>query len=147
MATTSPQAKILQSQLAALDLSDSAQHPEIIQKVKSLITMLEFPGDKVMETYLSFLTFGCVVTANDLKLFKRLSQGPMTVAELAKEGRADQLLISRIMRALSAAGIVAEIGTESYAPTAVSNIFAGASYEGAIELGTLETNHILEDSF
>jgi hypothetical protein len=42
MATTLPQAKILQSQLAALDLFDSVQHPEITQKAKSLITLFDF---------------------------------------------------------------------------------------------------------
>ena len=62
----------------------------------------------------------------DLQLFKILasSTSPLTSVDLAKQCGAEELLVVRVMRVLTAAGIVGEVGPQIYKATAVTQALA-----------------------
>jgi DNA-binding IclR family transcriptional regulator len=63
----------------------------------------------------------CVRVADDLRLFDLLCEtSPRTVNELANTTNAEPGLIRRILRTLAGMGFVAQLDSESYGPTRIS---------------------------
>jgi hypothetical protein len=97
-----------------------------------------------------------LVTLENLGVFQKLSQGPLTAAGLAQQTGADhnligefkccfdqsmyslsdlgltKLLTVRLMRVAVAWGYINETGPQSYAPTAASNVLAHPSFAAGL---------------
>ncbi|EAW16452.1 putative O-methyltransferase [Aspergillus fischeri NRRL 181] len=122
------EAKAILSQLNALDLQKSGSHQDFILKCQSLIDIFQKPGDKALEILTSFTVFPCLHVASDLGIFEKLSKGPLTARQLAEQTGADLVLVARLMRVIVGAKVVAEIDSETYAPTPISNLYATSAY-------------------
>ncbi|KAA8571902.1 hypothetical protein EYC84_001853 [Monilinia fructicola] len=109
-------------------VSDSSfgSNPKIKQEAvrlsKALTATLEEPENVAME--LAFSTFVPMSAriAVDLNLFEHIANhdGPITVAQLSSLSGAETLLISRILRLLSEAKFVKEVGEETWEATPIT---------------------------
>ncbi|KAL5335475.1 S-adenosyl-L-methionine-dependent methyltransferase [Aspergillus crustosus] len=121
-------------ELASIDVSDPKSHREIVRKCQSVISSLQDPGTAALETLASPVMFPTLAVLNDLEIFKKLSEGPLTAAELAEKCEADKWLIVRLMRVAIAWNFVTETGPESYASTPTSNLLATPGFAASIRL-------------
>ncbi|KAL3470347.1 O-methyltransferase-domain-containing protein [Aspergillus californicus] len=82
----------------------------------------------------SVVQLPCLATLSDLGVFEKLSDGPLTAAQLAQQCSADHWLVVRLMRAATTWGVIVETGTETYAATATSDILATPAYAAGLHV-------------
>ncbi|KAL2829545.1 S-adenosyl-L-methionine-dependent methyltransferase [Aspergillus cavernicola] len=130
------------AQLATIDVSDPTSHSDIIRKCNSVASALQHPGALALQAIASAADFPALVVLNDLGVFQKLAEGPLTAIQLAEKCGADRWLIVRLLRVATAAGMIQETGPESYAATPTSNILAIPSFAAGISLSHLSAKII-----
>jgi len=99
--------------------TDATAQAQALGLTKKLTTVLQKPEDAALE--LSFWpSFAfCARIAIDLDLFNKIasSETPKSSADLAKSSGGEELLIIRILRALSGLGFVNEVGEQQWTAT------------------------------
>ncbi|RDL35761.1 S-adenosyl-L-methionine-dependent methyltransferase [Venustampulla echinocandica] len=94
---------------------------EALRLSQALTAALQAPEDIAVNMSFAAFTPMSVRIAVGLKLFQHIvSRGPITTVELASVSGGDDLLITRILRTLSAAGFVKEVDDQAWAATAVT---------------------------
>ncbi|KAL2826642.1 O-methyltransferase-domain-containing protein [Aspergillus cavernicola] len=132
------------AQLGSMDVSDPSSQVDIIRQCQLVINSLKDPRVQALETLSSVVTLPCLASLSNLGIFKKLSDEPVTAAQLAEQCGVDRWLVVRLMRVATAWDLVTEIGLETYTATEVSNVFA--SPPGAAGLRVNQMIHKLLDS-
>ncbi|PGH29242.1 hypothetical protein GX50_08005 [[Emmonsia] crescens] len=98
---------------------------EALQIVKTLKVQLEQPENVAVDLAFSPMIAVSARIAVDLKLFEHIVQeGPVTSTRLAELSGAEELLIIRILRPLSAVNLVEEVGSRTWKATRITKAMA-----------------------
>ncbi|KKZ65436.1 hypothetical protein EMCG_08735 [[Emmonsia] crescens] len=98
---------------------------EALQIVKTLKVQLEEPENVAVDLAFSPMIAVSARIAVDLKLFEHIVQeGPVTSTRLAELSGAEELLIIRILRPLSAVHLVEEVGSRTWKATRITKAMA-----------------------
>lgn len=117
------EAKALVASLESYDGSP-AQHLSLLTQTDRVRSALEEPYDTGIRWLENMSAAGALYTLIRLGTIERIpAEGSVTAAELAKEANVDVDLIMRAMRIVVANGIAVEVGTDTYASNALSQIF------------------------
>ncbi|KAI1156346.1 S-adenosyl-L-methionine-dependent methyltransferase [Nemania diffusa] len=91
---------------------------EALQAANLVISALEKPEDGLIKFAFSPATWMAVRVCAQLNVFDIITKNEaISATEIAKNGNADESLIRRLLRVLTAAGFVAEKGVGLYGPT------------------------------
>ncbi|KAI0405970.1 S-adenosyl-L-methionine-dependent methyltransferase [Xylaria palmicola] len=91
---------------------------EALQAANSVVHALEKPEDGLIKFAFSPATWMAVRVCSQLNVFDMVvKNGTISAAEIAKNVNADELLIRRLLRVLTASGYVAEEADGVYGPT------------------------------
>ncbi|KAL5046287.1 hypothetical protein BDW71DRAFT_182527 [Aspergillus fruticulosus] len=126
------QAKIALARLGSLDASDASSHGEIVRQCQSVVDALQSPLLVAGNLISSITMYPSLVALENLGVFQKLSQGPLTAAQIAQQTGADHDLVVRLMRVAVSWGYISETGPQSYAPTAASNVLAHPSFAAGL---------------
>ncbi|MCJ1396940.1 hypothetical protein MMC11_000132 [Xylographa trunciseda] len=109
---------------------------ELLQAAKRLVADLESPGDICERVVYQYVEIASIKVAIDLGIFKILTaaHGPKSVEELAKETKADPVLMGRIMRSLASLLAVDTVGPELYASNKVSETFTVPKFAAGVKM-------------
>ncbi|EER39493.1 sterigmatocystin 8-O-methyltransferase [Histoplasma capsulatum H143] len=108
-----------------VDEQDLEARREALQIVKTLRIQLEQPENVAVDMAFSPMIAVSARVAVDLKLFQHIVQeGPITSARLAELSGAEELLIIRILRPLSAVHLVEEVDSRTWTATPVTKAMA-----------------------
>ncbi|KAL4975121.1 S-adenosyl-L-methionine-dependent methyltransferase [Aspergillus desertorum] len=126
------QAKIALAQLASLDACDAGSHGEIVRQCQSVVDALQNPLLVAGNLISSITMYPSLVALENLGVFQKLCQGPLSAAQIAQQTGADHDLVVRLMRVAVSWGYIRETGPQSYASTAVSNVLAHPSFAAGL---------------
>ncbi|KAL4997368.1 hypothetical protein BDV10DRAFT_186357 [Aspergillus recurvatus] len=87
------QAKIALAQLASLDASEASSHGEIVRQCQSVVDALQSPLVVAGNLISSITMYPSLVALENLGVFQKLSQGPLTAAQIAQQTGADHDLV------------------------------------------------------
>lgn len=93
---------------------DKSARQALASTLRSAIMEVETPQENFWRLTMAPHQFAVVRSAIELDLFKFLLDGPKTSMELSEASGADELLVIRFMRVLSATGMVKEVGVQKY---------------------------------
>ncbi|CAG9998313.1 unnamed protein product [Clonostachys byssicola] len=105
---------------------DQGARGEALRLTRQLAAHLEDPASVAVNlAFAPFITISARIAVN-LGIFELLarSDGPMTSKELASKSTGEELLIIRILRPLSAVGVVNEVGERRWEATPVTHAMA-----------------------
>ncbi|RDW93510.1 uncharacterized protein DSM5745_00832 [Aspergillus mulundensis] len=125
-------AKTALAQLSSLDASDASSHHEIVRQCQSIVDALQSPLLVAGNLISSITMYPSLVALENLGVFQKLAQGPLTAAQIAQQTGADHDLVVRLMRVAVAWGYIAETGPESYIGTPASNVLAHPSFAAGL---------------
>ncbi|KAF2249947.1 hypothetical protein BU26DRAFT_518443 [Trematosphaeria pertusa] len=112
---------------------DDASRRNLLREVNKLSLALETPAEAVLRiAWVQNATQATVRVATDLNIFHHLSGGPKGSADLAALTGAEQTLIIRIMNQLTAVGVVAQISSDIFATTSLSQALTKSSFSAAV---------------
>ncbi|KAI2626777.1 S-adenosyl-L-methionine-dependent methyltransferase [Hypoxylon sp. NC1633] len=99
--------------------SPQASRVQALEAAKKIHNCLETPENEMLKmSYANPVIWACIRIAVELDVFNMLlEERPVSAEELAKQSGAEEALILRIMRVLTASGYVAEKGVALYGPT------------------------------
>jgi hypothetical protein len=106
--------------------TDPTVRAEALQKARQLTGSLQRPEDVAAELIFSpFLPIAARISV-DLHLFELIVEhgGPITSDELADKSGGEELLITRLLRALAGAGLVGDVGERTWLATPVTHAMA-----------------------
>ncbi|KAI2768746.1 S-adenosyl-L-methionine-dependent methyltransferase [Daldinia loculata] len=115
------------------DLSESSR-VDALEAARKLQNTLEKPGDGMLKVASTPIVWMCIRTCLELNVFRMLErQDVVSAEEIAKENGADEILIRRLLRVLTAAGYVAEKGNGLYGSTRWSSHLSQRTSEGMVK--------------
>ncbi|KAJ5436669.1 hypothetical protein N7445_007554 [Penicillium cf. griseofulvum] len=130
----------LTSQIEAIAASatdfqvNEADRKRLLQACDQLQIKLESPFEFTLRTIFAGYAAIALRLGIDMNLFNAVAQhtksssgGTVTISQLAETCKADSLLVSRIMRFISALGIFNEIEQDVYAPTPLAAAYISSS--------------------
>ncbi|KAI1483795.1 S-adenosyl-L-methionine-dependent methyltransferase [Daldinia eschscholtzii] len=114
------------------DLSESVR-VKSLEAARKLHDTLEKPGDGILKVAFTPVLWMCIRTCLELNVFRMLENKDIVSAEeIAKANGADEVLIRRLLRILTALGYVAEKGNGLYGATKWSSHLGQRTTEGTV---------------
>ncbi|KAF2108278.1 O-methyltransferase [Lophiotrema nucula] len=106
---------------------------ELLDRIKKLAAVLERPEDVLTKLAFSPSQFMTARVATELKLFDVIvRQGKVNSEELAETTGANKVLIERLLRVLTASGMVDEAGVSTYTPNKITKTLTSRTGEAMI---------------
>ncbi|KIN01712.1 hypothetical protein OIDMADRAFT_40966 [Oidiodendron maius Zn] len=112
---------------------DPAAHGQLLQAINRLTLAVETPTETNMRILYQPVQNACIRMAIGMGLPHAVVARDgvsVTAAELGEELKADPVLIARVMRVLTAAGLCKEDGPNQYSATPVTRSLAGPAFTG-----------------
>ncbi|EPE27504.1 S-adenosyl-L-methionine-dependent methyltransferase [Glarea lozoyensis ATCC 20868] len=108
------------------DDTDKTARKNALRLSKALVSQLEEPANIAVELAFSSLLPMSARVAVDMKLFEYISRAekPVSVTELSDLSNAEAVLITRILRPLSATNFVREVSANSWEATPITHAMA-----------------------
>jgi hypothetical protein len=113
--------------------SDPAAHGRLLQALHQMTLAVETPTETLMRVLYQPIQNASLRLAVEMGLPQAIvarDGASVTAVELAAEVQADVLLIARVMRVLTAAGLCSEDGPNQYSATAVTRSWAVPAFTG-----------------
>ncbi|KAF3059903.1 Demethylsterigmatocystin 6-O-methyltransferase [Daldinia childiae] len=115
------------------DLSESSR-VQALEAIRKLQNTLEKPEDGMLKVAFAPMIWMCIRTCLELNVFRMLERQDVVSAEtIAKESGADEILIRRLLRILTASGYVSEKGNGLYGSTKWSSHLSRRTSEGMVK--------------
>ncbi|EHK20943.1 uncharacterized protein TRIVIDRAFT_24027, partial [Trichoderma virens Gv29-8] len=134
-------AAALLDQIASFTESKSTLNEEqrvrLVKMAQELTFSLQTPMERILQhSWAEPTVFAAIETASQLNIFRLLGTctetgNPMTVAQLSEKTGADQILLSRLMKHLSAMGIIEEAGPDQYRSNNMSLVLSAEKFAAA----------------
>lgn len=118
---------------ASSPTSDPAAHGRLLQAIHKLTLAVETPTETNMRILYQPIQNTCIRMAIEMGLPQAIvarDGAAVTTVELGEEIKADPLLIARVMRVLTAAGLCKEEAPDQYSATPVTRSLAGPGFTG-----------------
>lgn len=119
---------------------DEKTRTSLLRLCQQATGLLEQPDEKVAHLAHVGGHQLCVRIADDLDLFRTLCERPHTARELADATGADEKLIVRVLRVLSAVGFAAHEGNGRYGPTRTSQQMTMRSVRAGMKLKYVQSS-------
>ncbi|KAH7309198.1 S-adenosyl-L-methionine-dependent methyltransferase [Stachybotrys elegans] len=114
---------------------DEAGRKQMFGTVMQALSMLESPLDTVWRIIMSPHAPSALMALIKAGVIQEIakSEHPLSANDLANTSGAEKLLIVRLLRPLTALGIVREVGQETYAPTAITKTLVDRALLGGYQ--------------
>lgn len=130
----------LRQNAAKLQHGDDRARDGIVRSCESMISEVERPSDTLVRFTWGYLpALMAMRTAIDLKIFHNLSSEVKSSIQLAAPTSADSVLVLRVLRTLSAAGVIRALSKDSFASTAFSVAMTQPDFEESFHF-MIDTN-------
>ncbi|KAF2123875.1 S-adenosyl-L-methionine-dependent methyltransferase [Dothidotthia symphoricarpi CBS 119687] len=107
---------------------------KLLDATTNLVTALQKPKDVLVREAFWLGRFMAMRVLHQLGVFRKIvEKGSVTSAELAKDSQADQLLLERFLRVMTASGYVTELDDTTYGPNKLTTALVDRHMEGMVE--------------
>ncbi|GAW24043.1 hypothetical protein ANO14919_136220 [Xylariales sp. No.14919] len=133
--TSKPSADFLTVAQNVLDRHDEVARKKMLETARKAVAMLEAPLESVWRIITSPHTPAALMTLLKAGVVQEIAKSDSAVSanHLAKISGADKLLIVRLLRPLSASGIVSETKQEEYTRTPITKMLMDRALLGGYQ--------------